>query len=70
MKIECFLDVSNNTLLLQKSKDETNCIRKIKGPFMKVMLLNEVVKHPLFKPNFDIEFFLTHLNFFNILIIQ
>jgi hypothetical protein len=27
---------------------------KIKGPFMKVMPLNEVVKHPLFKPNFDI----------------
>jgi hypothetical protein len=28
---------------------------KIKGPFMKVMSLNEVVKHLLFKPNFDIE---------------
>jgi hypothetical protein len=27
---------------------------KIKGPFMKVMPFNEVVKHPLFKPNFDI----------------
>jgi hypothetical protein len=27
---------------------------KIKGPFMKVVLLNEVVKHLLFKPNFDI----------------
>jgi hypothetical protein len=27
---------------------------KIKGPFMKVVLWNEVVKHPLFKPNFDI----------------
>jgi len=27
---------------------------KIKGPFMRVMSLNEVVKHPLFKPNFDI----------------
>jgi hypothetical protein len=27
---------------------------KIKGPFMKVVSLNEVVKHILFKPNFDI----------------
>jgi hypothetical protein len=54
MKIECFLDVFNSTLLLQKFEDEINCIMKIKGPFMKVMLLNEVVKHPLFKPNFDI----------------
>jgi hypothetical protein len=61
--------VSNSTLLLQKIEDEVNCIMKIKGPFMKVMLLNEVVKHPLFKPNFDIEFFFIHLNFFNIPII-
>ncbi len=28
---------------------------KIKGPFMKVMLINENIKHPLFKPNFNIE---------------
>jgi hypothetical protein len=27
---------------------------KIKGPFMKVVSLNETIKHPLFKPNFDI----------------
>jgi hypothetical protein len=27
---------------------------KIKGLFVKVVPLNEVVKHPLFKPNFDI----------------
>jgi hypothetical protein len=27
---------------------------KIKGPFMKAMSLNEIVKHLLFKPNFDI----------------
>ncbi len=27
---------------------------KIKGPFMKVMSLNEAIKHPLFKLNFDI----------------
>ncbi len=26
----------------------------IKGPFVKIMVLNEVVKHLLFKPNFDI----------------
>jgi len=43
---------------------------KIKGPFMKVVSLNEVVKHPLFKPNFDIGIFLIHLIFFNIHIIQ
>ncbi len=30
---------------------------KIKGPSMKIMLLNKVVKHPLFKTNFDIEMF-------------
>jgi hypothetical protein len=28
---------------------------KITRPFMKVKSLNEVVKHPSFKPNFDIE---------------
>jgi hypothetical protein len=27
---------------------------KVKGPFMKVMSLNEAMKHPLFKPNFNI----------------
>jgi hypothetical protein len=26
----------------------------MKGPFMKVVSLNKVVKHPLFKPSFDI----------------
>jgi hypothetical protein len=38
----------------KKFEDEINCIMKIKGPFMKVMSLNKVVKHLLFKPNFDI----------------
>jgi len=38
----------------KKIKDEINYIMEIKGPFMKVMSLNEVVKHLLFKPNFDI----------------
>jgi hypothetical protein len=35
-------------------KDGVNCIMKIKGLFMKIMSLNEVVKHLLFKSNFDI----------------
>jgi len=46
--------VFNTTLLLKKIEDEINCIMKIKGPFMIVMSLNEVVKHLLFKQNFDI----------------
>jgi hypothetical protein len=47
--------VFNSTLLLlKKRKDEINCIIKIKGPFMKVESLNEIIKHHLFKPNFDI----------------
>jgi hypothetical protein len=37
---------------------------KTKGPFLKAPLLNEVVKHPLFKPNFDIGFFFDSFNFF------
>jgi hypothetical protein len=54
----------------KKIEDKINCIMKIKGPFLKVMLLNEDVKHLLFKPNFDIGNFLIHLIFFNIHIIQ
>ncbi len=50
----------------KKFEDQRNVIMKIKGPFMKVVLLNEVVKHPLFKSNFDCKSFLTHLKFFNI----
>jgi hypothetical protein len=38
----------------KKIEDEIKYIMKIKGAFMKVVSLNEVVKHPLFKPNFDI----------------
>jgi hypothetical protein len=41
----------------KKIEDEINCIMKIKRPFMKIMSLNEVVKHLLFKPNFDIGIF-------------
>jgi hypothetical protein len=37
----------------KKFKDEINYIMKIKEPFMKIMSLNEDVKHLLFKPNFD-----------------
>ncbi len=44
----------NSTLLLKKIEDQRNLIVKTKGPFVKVVLLNEVVEHPLFKPNFDI----------------
>jgi len=38
----------------KKVEDEINCIMKIKEPFTKVVSWNEVVKHLLFKPNFDI----------------
>jgi hypothetical protein len=38
-------------------EDEVNYILKIKGHLMKVMPLNEVVKHLLFKPSFDIGIF-------------
>jgi hypothetical protein len=38
----------------KKIEDEINCSMKIKGPFMKVVLLNKAIKHSLFKPNFDI----------------
>jgi hypothetical protein len=38
----------------KKIEDEINCIMKIKKPFMKIMSLNEDIKHFLFKPNFDI----------------
>jgi hypothetical protein len=41
----------------KKFEDEINCIMKTKEPFMKVMLLNETIKHPLFKPNFDIKIY-------------
>jgi hypothetical protein len=56
--------VSNSTLQLQKFENEINFIMKMKGPFMKVMLLNEVVKYHLFKPIFDIEFFFNSFKFF------
>jgi len=36
-------------------EDEIICIMKIKGSFMKIISLNEAIKHLLFKSNFDIE---------------
>jgi hypothetical protein len=36
-------------------EDEINFIMKIKEPYMKVVSSNKIVKHHLFKPNFDIE---------------
>jgi len=39
---------------------------KPKGLFVKVVLLNEVVKHPLFKPNFDIEIIFLFIFYFSI----
>ncbi len=45
-------------------EDEINFIMKTKGQFMKVMLLNEVVKHILFKPNFDIGIFFDSFQIF------
>jgi hypothetical protein len=35
-------------------ENEINHIMKIKGPFVKAVSLNEVVKHHLFRPNFGI----------------
>jgi hypothetical protein len=37
---------------------------KIKGPFMKVVLLNETIKHHLFKLNFHIGNFFYSFKFF------
>jgi hypothetical protein len=55
MKFWKFLNVSNSTLLLQKKiEDERNCIMKTEGPYVKVILWNEVIKHPLLKPNLEI----------------
>jgi hypothetical protein len=38
----------------KKIEEKINYSMKTKGPFVKVMLLNEDVKHFLFKPNFAI----------------
>jgi hypothetical protein len=54
-KFECFSD--SNLIVpyyYKKFEDEIHFIMKIKRPFMKVVLLNKVIRCPLFKPNFDI----------------
>ncbi len=48
----------------KKIEDQRNLIMKTKGPFMKVVLLNEVVKHPLFKLNVDIGKFCDSIQIF------
>jgi hypothetical protein len=52
--LRVFLYVSNRNLLPPKNEYKKNCIVKTKRPFMKVLSLNEVVKHPLPQPNLDI----------------
>ncbi len=42
------------TYYSKKIGHEKNCIMKTKGSFVKVISLNEVVKHPLFQPNLNI----------------
>jgi len=64
------LDVSNSYLLLQIFWGWHKLYYDSSEPFMKVMLLNEIVKHPLFKLNLILEIFLIHFRFFNIHIIQ
>jgi hypothetical protein len=38
----------------KKIEAQRNCIMKSEGPFVKVVLLNEAMKHPLLKPNLKI----------------
>jgi hypothetical protein len=57
MNFWIFLDFSINILILQKIEGQKNYMMKTKGAFVKIVLLNEVVKHHLFKPNFDIRRF-------------
>jgi hypothetical protein len=38
----------------KKIEHQKNCIMKTKGPFVKVISLNEAIKHPLIQPNLDI----------------
>ncbi len=44
-------------------EDEINFFMKNKGAFMEAVLLNEVVKYFLFKPNFSIDFLKFILDF-------
>jgi hypothetical protein len=54
----------------KKIKDEINCIGKIKRPFMKVVSLNEAIKHLYSNQTLILKFCLIHFRFFNIHIIQ
>jgi hypothetical protein len=54
---ECFLNVFNSHILLQKIESKKNGIMKIEGHFMKVMLFNEPIKGPLLKPKHEIKTF-------------
>jgi len=54
MKIWVFFICAYLPYYYKKSKDEINCIMKIKGPFIKIVSLNETIKHLLLKLNFDI----------------
>jgi hypothetical protein len=40
------------TYYYKKTEHQKNCIMKIKGPFVKVVSLNEIIKHPLFQPKY------------------
>ncbi len=52
-----FKNVFNSHILLKKIESKKNGIMKIKGPFVKVMMLNEAVKSPLLKPKHEIKTF-------------
>jgi hypothetical protein len=62
-KYECFLDVSNSTLLLKKVRIKEIILWKLE-PLVKVVLLNKNVLHSLFTPNFDIGRLFYSFNFF------
>jgi len=47
----------------KKIEDQRNCIMKIKRPFVKIVLFNEIIN--LFKPNFDIGIFFESFKFFH-----
>jgi hypothetical protein len=62
--------VYSHLLLFFKIESQKIYIMKIKGALVKVMLLNEVVKSPLYKLKHEIETFRDLIRFFNIHIIQ
>jgi len=56
--------VFNSTLLLEKFEDQRHFIMRTKGPFVKVVLLNEVVEHPCSNQTLILEDFLIHFFIF------